>query len=143
MSSTQQAAESDGVEPQPAAELPALQNLSIQGQGYGEGSRRQSRAHDSSSAAGPGLPGVAQGVQGAGASGQENVNSAWSQSKAEEIAGGDSVGEGEKDVTALPGTITGQPHTTRQRGAHTLLYVNPAYQKDLTIALSDSTRHVA
>ena len=41
-------------------ELPPLQKLSIQGQGYGEASRRHSLAHDSSAGAGPSPPEAAQ-----------------------------------------------------------------------------------
>ena len=49
------------VEQLPAAvELPPLQKLSIQGQGYGEASRRHSLAHDSSAGAGPSAPEAAQ-----------------------------------------------------------------------------------
>ena len=49
------------VEQLPAAvELPPLQKLSIQGQGYGEATRRHSLAHDSSAGAGPSAPEAAQ-----------------------------------------------------------------------------------
>lgn len=74
--STQQAADSGYASAGPAAELPALQSLTIQGQGYGEGSRRQSRAHDSLEGAGPGLRDSVQQGQMAAASGQENLNHA-------------------------------------------------------------------
>lgn len=48
------------VEQLPAAVEPPLQKLSIQGQGYGEASRRHSLAHDSSAGAGPSAPEAAQ-----------------------------------------------------------------------------------
>ncbi len=116
MPSTQPAADSDSAPARPAAELTALQNLTIQGQGYGEGSRRQSRAHDSSTA-GPGLPSTAQSGQMTCVSGQENVNSAGALSVAIETAGADDTSKDERGPLSLPGDTAEGQHVARQAGA--------------------------
>ena len=111
----QHAADSDSAPARPAAELPALQNLSIQGQGYGDASRRQSRAHDSS-IAGPGLPSTAQTGQMTGASGQENVNSAGGLSMAVETVGADDISMEEGGALSLPGVTAEGQDVARQAG---------------------------
>ncbi len=113
--STQHAADSDSAPARPATELPALQNLLIQGQGYGEGSRRQSRAHDSSTA-GPGLPSIAQSGQMTGASGQENVDSAGGLSVSVETAGAADISKDERGALALPGVTAEGQQVARQAG---------------------------
>ena len=116
MPDMQQAADSGTAAAGPATELPALQNLTIQGQGYGEGSRRQSRAHDSSGGAGPGHPGCAQRGHMEEASGQEDLNNAGDNSAAVDAAGQEDVCKDERSVVSLPEMKSEEPYH-RQAGA--------------------------